>query len=267
MAGTAAPLDPALTQAELEDDLRQILSPLAQWLAGGSVVAPRAWSVTHVKRWLEELKLTWYSCGPTTHRAILAQLTPSFAGRAHSLRFVRSGGSRLPQLLRDEIARALRVPVLDVYGLTETGALTSTDLEQRTPHGSVGRSMGVELAILGEAGKLLEADQEGEIAVRGASVTPGYCDDAEANAAAFHAGWFRTGDLGHFDRQRSLFLTGRLKEMINRGGQKIVPDEIDAVLARHPAVFEEAAFGVMSEAVKDWRSSGEMLKRSAIMRV
>ncbi len=238
-----SPVDTLLLVAR-QFHIQGILSPLAQWLAGGRVIAPPAFSAIHFERWLHELEPTWYACGPATHRAILAQLTPACAAVPHRLRFIRSGGSTLSPALQDQLAKTFQVPVLNVYGLTETGALTSTDLEETTPAGSVGRSVGPHLAILGKTGHLLPPGAEGEIVVRGATVMQRYRNDASANRDAFHEGWFRTGDLGHLDQEGFLYLSGRLKEIINRGGQKIIPDEIDAVLEKHPDVLEAAAFAI-----------------------
>ena len=110
--------------------------------------------------------------------------------------------------------------------------------------GSVGRGSGVEIAILDEGGVSLPAGERGEVAIRGGNVTRGYEGNAEANAAAFTGGWFRTGDQGYLDADGYLFLTGRLKEIINRGGEKVSPRELDEVLLRHPAVAQAVAFAV-----------------------
>ena len=224
--------------------IQGIMAVLAQWLGGGSVIAPERFSTVHFEGWVRDFEPTWYACGPATHRAILANLSPGFSAARTKLRFVRSGGSMLTVELFREIGERMGLPVLNGYGLTETGALTSGDLLGRTPAGSVGRSIGPELGILGQAGELLPAGEQGEVVVRGASVMEGYRHDEGANRAAFHKGWFRTGDLGEMDAEGYLFLRGRIKEMINRGGQKVIPDEIDAVLGRHPAVVEAAAFAV-----------------------
>jgi len=126
--------------------------------------------------------------------------------------------------------------------LTETGVVTLCTPDARKP-GSVGRATDLEVAITDPLGNFLGAKLEGEIVVRG-TVTPGYLDSPEANQVAFRHGWFHTGDIGHLDSDGFLFITGRLKEMISRGGEKIIPQEVDDALAHHPAVAEAAAFAV-----------------------
>ncbi len=139
----------------------------------------------------------------------------------------------------------LRIPVLNDYGMTETGPIaTDAFLPGGGVPASAGRSTGVEIGIMAPSGELLLSGEEGEIVVRGAAVFSGYYDDPDATRAAFHNGWFRTGDLGHLDQDGNLFVTGRLKEMINRGGEKILPSEVDEVFASHSAVLEAAAFAV-----------------------
>jgi thioesterase domain-containing protein len=183
------------------------------------------------------------------HRALLAEIKRSSKGAPQSLRFIRSGGAPLPASLREELSTVLRVPVLDVYGLSETGGITSTTLDEFTPAGSVGRSIGPDIAILGQNGILMAGEQAieepGEILVRGPAIMTGYLSPESANEAAFHDGWFRTGDIGRIDRDGFLYLAGRAKEIINRGGEKIRPEEIDNALAQHPSVQEVAAFAVV----------------------
>ena len=179
------------------------------------------------------------------HRSIIALLRERHEERPPGLRFVRSIGAAMPAEMLAEIEATLGVPVLEGYGLTEAGAVTGSPFppHPRKP-GSAGRSTGAEFAILGERGDPLPSGAEGEICVRGACVIKGYLDDPEANRQAFSNGWLRTGDLGRVDSDGYLFVTGRIKEIINRGGEKILPNEIDRALAAHPAVSEAAAFGV-----------------------
>jgi acyl-CoA synthetase (AMP-forming)/AMP-acid ligase II/thioesterase domain-containing protein len=217
----------------------------AQFLTGGAIIATGGFDPSAYSRWLEELRPTWYDCAPTVHQAALAQLRGRPPSHPVSLRFVQSAGAPLPGEVRQELEQILRVRVLNDYGMTETGPI-ATDActpSDRVP-GSVGRSSGIDLGILNETGDLLPPDVEGEIAVRGPAVFAGYLDNPEANRTAFRNGWFCTGDLGRLDQEGNIFVTGRLKEMINRGGEKIVPGEVDLVLASHPAVLEAAAFSV-----------------------
>ena len=217
----------------------------AQFLTGGAVIATGGFDPTAYSRWLDELKPTWYDCAPTVHQAALAQLKGKPPTQPISLRFVQSAGAPLPVEVRQELEQILRVPVLNDYGMTETGPIaTDAIIPGDRVSGSVGRSSGIDIGILDDTGELLPPDVEGEIAVRGPAVFAGYLDNPEANQTAFRNGWFCTGDLGRLDQEGNIFVTGRLKEMINRGGEKIVPGEVDLVLASHPAVLEAAAFSV-----------------------
>ena len=223
--------------------IQGVLSVLAQLRVGGSIIAPDELTPTAVHKLLREFEPTWYTCGPTMHRALLSEINRS--GRApDSLRFVRSAGAPLLVELQKELSASLQVPVLDVYGLSETGGVASTTLGECSPAGSVGRSMGPELAVMDRTGGLLQTGEEGEIVVRGPEVMHGYDSDEVANEEAFRNGWFCTGDLGQLDDAGHLFLRGRLKEIINRGGKKVIPDEIDAVLTHHSAVRDVAAFAL-----------------------
>lgn len=219
-----------------------VISPLAQMCVGGSVVCTRGYNGGEFARWIREYAPTWYACGPAVHRKIVA-LGQNLSGS--SLRFVRSGGAALPMELREQIDAVLGVKVLDVYGLTETGALAATSIGGSGPRGSVGRSVGAEMAVLDENGRFVTGGKQGEIVVRGANIFGGYVNDDEANREAFHEGWFRTGDLGRIDAEGYLFLRGRLKEIINRGGQKVIPEEVDAAIGRHESVAEVATFGML----------------------
>jgi acyl-CoA synthetase (AMP-forming)/AMP-acid ligase II/thioesterase domain-containing protein len=217
----------------------------AQFLSGGAIIATGGFDSNSYSRWLDELRPTWYDCSPTVHQAALAQLRVKPPAQPTSLRFVQSAGAPLPGEVRRELERILGVQVLNDYGMTETGPIATDAFMSgdRIPD-SAGRSCGLEIVIMDSTGELVATDTEGEIAVRGPAVFAGYLDNPEANHAAFRNGWFCTGDLGHLDQAGNLFVTGRLKEMINRGGEKILPGEIDLVLASHPAVLDAAAFGV-----------------------
>lgn len=251
-AGNAATRD----AAELADSDRLLLmvslchrlgveSAFAQYLAGGTVIAAPAFDPAAYARWLNELKPTWYVCAPTVHQAALAQLKAAPPSYPTSLRLVQSAGAPLPKNVRDELEQVLRVPVLNGYGATEAHyiAIEALPFLGHVPN-AAGRSCGLKIGIMSPSGELLAAGEEGEIVVRGPAVFSGYVDDEESTAAAFVNGWFRTGDLGRLDAQGNLFITGRLKEMINRGGEKILPGEVDEALASHPAVLEAAAFAV-----------------------
>lgn len=222
-----------------------IQNALAQFLVGGAVIATGGFDSVAYLHWLSDLKPTWYICSPTMHQAALAQLGREQPAESGSLRFLQSTGAPLLDKVRHELEKVLRVPVLNAYGSTEAHHIAIETLPfHGHVHGSAGRSCGLDIGIIDTSGELLSAGSDGEIVVRGPAVFSGYLDDPEATQAAFHDGWFRTGDVGRLDQDGNLFVTGRLKEMINRGGEKVAPSEVDAAIASHPAVLEAAAFAV-----------------------
>lgn len=218
-----------------------LLAPLC---AEGSVVCTPGFDAFKFQRWLEELSPTYYSAVPTMHQLVLARVRKKPAG---PLRFVRSSSAALPGPVQAGLEALFEVPVLEAYGMTEaTHQMTCNPLPpgSRKP-GSVGLPTGIEVAVLDRDGQVLPAGGRGEVAIRGATVMDGYENNPEANASAFSAaGWFRTGDEGMLDADGYLFLTGRLKEQINRGGEKISPLEIEDVLLGNPAIAEAVAFAL-----------------------
>ena len=229
--------------------LQGILSAMSQLAVGGSAVALCLFHRDEFVWWLDRLRPTWYTCGPTMHRALcslLEGIAPEAAGlRPHSIRFVRSIGAFLSPELAAHLTDVLGAPVLNGYGMTETGVVTSLPPESALAKAeSVGKTMGTEIQVRDGMGRAVAAGEEGEIVLRGPNVMAGYLNDPEANRRAFQEGWFRTGDLGRLDVDGFLYITGRLKEQINRGGEKIHPIEVDEALGSHPAVEAVAAFGV-----------------------
>ena len=178
------------------------------------------------------------------HQMVLAR-SPE-ARRATTLRFVRSSSASLPGPVLDGLTELFAVPVVEAYGMTEAShQMTCNPLPPgTTKRGSVGIATGIEVAILDAEHRVLPTGERGEVAIRGATVVDGYENNPAANEAAFTAGWFRTGDEGVLDDEGYLFLTGRLKEQINRGGEKISPLEIDEILLRHPAIAEAVTFAI-----------------------
>ncbi len=219
---------------------------LSQLFSGGAVISTTGFHPGCFVEWLDEFQPTWFTSSPPLNRSILelARREPEIFRRI-PLRLIRCAFTAQTEALA-VLEKAIGAPVLSGYGLTETGVVTLSSPDS-TKLGSVGRTVGLEVAIADAQGNLLPADSEGEVIVRGPSVTSGYLDDPEANQAAFRDGWFRTGDLGRLDSEGFLFLTGRLKEMISRGGEKIIPQEVDEALAGHPAVAEAAGFAVAHE--------------------
>jgi acyl-CoA synthetase (AMP-forming)/AMP-acid ligase II len=224
-----------------------VASTLATLFTGGTVVVPPRFNPLSFWSTVREHDVSWYSAVPTIHQVLLSRTKAGArpAG-AEKLRFIRSCSAALaPQTMAD-IEERFGVPILEAYGMTEAAhQMASNPLppDRRKP-GSVGRGTAVEIAILDEAGDLLPAGTTGEVSIKGVNVFSGYEGNAEANASSFSNGWFRTGDQGYLDQEGYLMLVGRLKELINRGGEKISPREIDETLLTHPAVAEAVCFGI-----------------------
>jgi acyl-CoA synthetase (AMP-forming)/AMP-acid ligase II len=183
---------------------------------------------------------------PTIHQILLSRADTDQAPQS-GFRFIRSCSAALAPAVLAQLEHRFGAPVLEAYGMTEAShQMSSNPLPAngaRKP-GSVGRGTGVEIVILDDQGKILPSGQQGEVSIKGRNVMHGYRNNAEANASSFSGGYFRTGDQGVLDAEGYLTLTGRLKELINRGGEKISPLEVDAVLLEHPAVAEAVSFGV-----------------------
>ncbi len=215
--------------------------------AGASVVSTPGFNALRVFEWLDRARPSWYTAVPTMHQAILARASRNeeIVGRA-KLRFIRSSSSSLPPQVMAELEATFRAPVIESYGMTEAAhQMASNPLPPgiRKP-GSVGIAAGPEMAILDSQGNLLGDDAVGEICIRGPNVTAGYENNPKATAEAFAHGWFHTGDQGMRDADGYYRITGRLKEIINRGGEKISPREVDEVLMDHPAVAQVVTFAM-----------------------
>ena len=215
--------------------------------AGASVICTPGLRQAEIMGWLQDLRPTWFSAVPTILQAIAELAGQSQALPSGHLRFIRSASSALPPAVAQELESLFGVPVLEAYGMTEAAHQIATNPLPPRPHkfGSVGLPAGTSrVAILDESGNLRPADTMGEIAIRGENVMGGYQNNPEANLAAFGDGWLRTGDLGYVDADGYVFIRGRNKEMINRGGEKIAPREVDDVLTQHPGVEQAVAFAV-----------------------
>lgn len=221
---------------------------LASLNAGASVVCTPGFDALRFFGWLDAASPTWYSAVPTMHQAILtrARRNKEIIARAR-LRFVRSSSSSLPPQVLQELEEAFGVRVVEAYAMTEAAhQMTSNQLPpgDRKP-GTVGIASGPDVRIMSESDPtLLDVGETGEIVIRGDNVTTGYDSNPQANADNFVAGWFRTGDQGVMDDDGFLTITGRLKEIINRGGEKISPREVDDVLMDHPAVQQVVTFAM-----------------------
>ena len=219
---------------------------LSSIVAGSAVICASGFDLEQFFSWLEEFRPSWYTAVPTMHQAILRQATADRRVMAGSLRLIRSSSAPLPPTVAKGLEELFKVPVIEAYGMTEaSNQIASNPLPPRQRKaGSVGMATGTEIAIVDEQGGLLSVGRQGEIVIRGANITRGYENNPEANKEAFTDGWFRTGDQGYLDEDGYLFITGRLKEIINRGGEKISPREVDEALLDHPAVAQAATFAV-----------------------
>jgi len=221
-----------------------VLSSLA---AGGSVFCTPGFNALKFFGWLEGAAPTWYSAVPTMHQAILARAERNREVIARrKLRFIRSSSASLPPPVMAELEQTFGCPVIESYGMTEAShQMTSNPLPPRPRKpGTVGPAAGPEVTVVDEAGRPVTPGDTGEVVIRGPNVTAGYVANPTANASAFTNGWFRTGDQGVLDADGYLTITGRLKELINRGGEKISPREVDDLLMTHPAVAQCVTFAL-----------------------
>ncbi|MDT9000386.1 acyl--CoA ligase [Paucibacter sp. APW11] len=221
-----------------------VLAPLS---AGSQVFCTPGFNALKFFAWMDEAKPSWYTAVPTMHQAILSRASKNAEVIArHPLRFMRSSSSSMPPQVIAELEQVFGAPLIEAYGMTEaTHQMASNPFPPRTRKpGTVGLAAGPEVAIMDTNGALLAAGETGEIVIRGANVTAGYESNPSANAEAFSHGWFRTGDQGQMDAEGYISITGRLKEIINRGGEKISPREVDEVLMDHPAVAQVVCFGM-----------------------
>jgi acyl-CoA synthetase (AMP-forming)/AMP-acid ligase II/acetyltransferase-like isoleucine patch superfamily enzyme/acyl carrier protein len=239
---------------------------LSSLRAGASVVCTPGFDPEKFFGWLDTFQPTWYTAAPTIHQAVLAGAAANRAIVARRpLRLIRSSSASLPKRVMEELEEALQTQVIEAYSMTEAShQMVSNPLApRRRKPGSVGLPAGPEVAIMDEAGNLLRQGEIGEVVIRGANVTLGYENNPKANEAAFTNGWFRTGDQGRFDAEGYLFLTGRLKEIINQGGEKIAPIEVDEVLNQHPAVAQAVTFAVPHPTLGEDVAAAIVLKRGA----
>jgi len=224
-----------------------VAAVLSSLRAGAGVCCTPGFNAFKFGEWLNEVHPTWYTAVPTMHQAILMRMraNPDRA-RAAGLRLIRSSSASLPPQVMQELEEVFGSPVVEAYGMTEAAhQMASNPLPPRARKpGAVGLAAGPEIAVMADDGEILPQGSVGEVVIRGPNVTLGYASNPDANARAFTDGWFRTGDQGRIDDEGYLFLTGRLKEQINRGGEKISPLEVDVVLLDHPCVAQVVTFGI-----------------------
>ena len=226
-----------------------LISGLMGALAAGSgVICTPGFDPAAFFGWLSEFRPTWYTAVPSFHRAILSEADRLKLGRVRSsLRLVRSASATLPAEVLNKLEALFGVPVIETYGMTEgSSQIASNPLDWRKL-GSVGRATGPEIVILDDDDRFLAPGRQGEIALRGPTITRGYENDAAATATAFRNGWFRTGDLGYIDSDGFVFIAGRSKEVIKRGGLQVAPAEVEDAVLCHPDVVDAVAFSVPHE--------------------
>jgi acyl-CoA synthetase (AMP-forming)/AMP-acid ligase II len=243
-----------------------IAATLSSMAAGASTVCTPGFNALKFFSWFEEAHPTWYTAVPTMHQAILTRADRNKEIIAKGrLRFIRSSSSSLPPQVMEALEKTFGVPVVEAYGMTEASHQMASNPLPPKPRfaGSVGIASGPEIAIMDEAGQLMPSGALGEVVIRGRNVTAGYEANPDANARAFTNGWFRTGDQGVLDQEGYLRLTGRLKELINRGGEKISPLEVDTVIMDHPAVAQVVTFGMPHDKLGEDIAAAVVLREGA----
>ncbi|MBR0654087.1 acyl--CoA ligase [Plastoroseomonas arctica] len=223
-----------------------IAAVLSSIAAGGAVVCTPGFDALKFFRWLDEEAPSWYTAVPTMHQTILARAPRNAEVIVRRrLRFIRSSSASMPGPVMRQMEEVFGCPLVESYGMTEAAhQMASNPLAGPRKPGLVGIAAGPEVGIMADDGTLLPQGEIGEVVIRGPNVTLGYEANPDANAKAFYQGWFRTGDQGLLDEDGFLLLTGRLKEIINRGGEKVSPLEVDGILSDHPAVAQCLTFAI-----------------------
>ena len=215
--------------------------------AGASVYTSVGFNALSFLDKAKKENISWYSGVPTMHQGILMRAKKNMEQAKNlSLRFIRSSSASLPPAVFEELIDVFKAPVIEAYGMTEaTHQMTSNPIPPEIQKaGFVGKPAGPDVCIMDTDGNKLKSGSEGEVCIRGDNVMRGYEDNEEANKSSFTDGWFRTGDQGFFDKDGYLKISGRLKEIINRGGEKVSPLEIDNILMEHDAIEQVVTFGV-----------------------
>lgn len=241
------PSDRVLSALPLYHINGQVIATLAPFVSGGSIVAPRRFSASRWWEMVDRYQCTWLNMVPTIIAYLLNAEADAADASHSSLRFGRSASAPLPVEHHQAFERRFGIPIIEAMGMTETASVifcNPQDPEGRR-YGSPGLPCGVEVHIAGSDGEQLADGKVGELVLRGSNVMSGYFDNPEENAKAFDAkGWLRTGDLGYRDAEGYFVITGRIKELIIKGGENIAPREIDEALLGHAAVLEAAAVGL-----------------------
>ena len=240
-----------------------LLAPLS---VGGEVYCPTGFNALKFFGWMDEVKPTWYTGVPTMHQAILLR-APGNADviRNHRLRFIRSSSSSMPVTVIEQLESLYGIPVIEAYGMTEAAHQMASNALPPRPRkpGTVGPAAGPEIRVVDTTGATVPPGAPGEIVIRGPNVMTAYENNPTANADAFYGDWFRTGDQGTMDAHGYVTITGRLKEIINRGGEKISPREVDEIMMAHPAVHQWVTFGMPHAMLGEEVAAAVVLKQGA----
>ena len=239
-----------------------IASLLSSIVTGSSVVCTNGFNALTFYGNIKNFKPTWITAVPTMYQAILSRASRNKEIiQASRLRFIRSSSAAMPVATIEALENAFQCPVIEAYGMTEAShQMASNFLDSIRKPGSVGKSAGPEIALFRENKLITVANTVGEIVIRGSNVTKGYKNNYKANKESFFDGWFKTGDLGKFDEDGFLFISGRIKEIINKGGEKISPQEVDEALMKHEAVFQAVCFSVKHEKLGEDIAAAVVLK-------
>jgi acyl-CoA synthetase (AMP-forming)/AMP-acid ligase II len=239
---------------------------LGSLAAGASVFCTPGFNALKFFSWMREARPSWYTAVPTMHQAILGRAARNRETiDSIRLRFLRSSSASLPTPVMKELEETFNAPLIEAYGMTEAShQMASNPLPPavRKP-GSVGLPTGMDISVMDETGEHLPVGTTGEVVIRGPNLTAGYQNNPDANAGSFCNEWFRTGDQGVLDEAGYLRLTGRLKEIINRGGEKVSPLEIDEVLMVHPDVAQAVTFAVPHEKLGEEVAAAVVLQEGA----
>ncbi len=239
-----------------------IASLLSSIVTGSSVVCTSGFNALTFYGNIKNFKPTWITAVPTMYQTILSRASRNKEIiQASSLRLLRSSSAAMPVATIEALENAFQCPVIEAYGMTEAShQMASNFLDSIRKPGSVGKSAGPEIALFREDKLITVANTVGEIVIRGSNVTKGYKNNDKANKENFFDGWFKTGDLGKFDEDGFLFISGRIKEIINKGGEKISPQEVDEALMKHEAVFQAVCFSVKHEKLGEDIAAAVVLK-------
>ena len=245
-----------------------ILAPIYQ---SGSIITPSGFDALKFFRWIDKYKPTWYTAVPTMHQAILSRAPRNIdIIQSNPLKFIRSSSASLPSIVMENLEKVFNTCVIESYGMTEAAhQMTSNPLPpSKRKSGSVGLAAGPDVSLLYK-NQIINNDKNnrnvtGHIIIKGGNVTNGYINNPKANAESFINGWFLTGDEGMFDDDGYLKITGRLKEIINRGGEKISPKEIDEILMDNENIQQAVAFSVPHEKLGEDLFAAVVLKENKI---